>query len=166
MNAVFALFPDETRAREAIDAVMSRAEIAPDVEGVIAHGGDGRKFRAREFIETDAGPALRNSLIIGVIGGAILGALLAGPFDLISGGLGVGIVLGAVLGSIFAIFGSIYGAGRTDRSLGRLVGELRDGQMLVTFKVRHAETEAAIREVVARFGARVTGKHLASTSAA
>lgn len=165
MNAVFALFPDETRAREAIDAVMSRAEIAPDVEGVIAHGGDGRKFRAREFVETDAGPALRNSLIVGVLGGAVLGALLAGPFDLISGGIGVGVILGAVLGAVFGIFGSIYGAGRTDRSLGRLAGQLKDGQMLVTFKVNHKETEGAIREVVTRFGAQVTGKHLSSSSA-
>lgn len=159
MNAVFALFPNETQAREAIDEVMSREEIAPDVEGVIAHGGSSTRFRAREFVETDAGPAFRNSLILSVVGGAVLCAILAGPFDFIAGGPGVGAIFGAVLGAVFAIFGAIAGAGRLDRSLGKLARDLKEGQMLVTFKVRHAETENAIRAVLDRFGARVAGKH-------
>lgn len=166
MNAVFALFPDETRAREAINEVMSHQEIAPDIKGVIAHGGSRRGFRAREFAETDARPALRNSLIVSIVGGALLGVILSGPFDLISGGIVYGAIIGAVLGAVFGVFGAIVGAGRLNRSLGGLAKNLEPGQMLVTFKVSHKETEPVIREIVQRFGARVEGDDLPKASAA
>ncbi len=159
MNAVFALFPDENQARAAIDDVLAREELEPDIDGVITHGArDGRRFKARELVETDAGPALRRSLAVGVIGGALFGALLAGPLSLISGGPGAGAIFGAVLGSIFAIFGTIVGAGRLDSSLGALARHLKRGQMLVTFKVGHRETEEAVRRIVRRYGAVPTTK--------
>lgn len=152
MNAVFALFPDETRAREAIDEVMAHEELAPDIDGVITHGR-GERFRPEEMVETNAGPALRNSAIIALVTGAAFGALLGGPLDLISGGWLVGAGIGAVLGAVFAVFGAIYGAGRPDVSLERLVDRLERGQMLVTFKVGHRETEDAVQRIVRRFGA-------------
>lgn len=154
MNAVFALFPDETRARDAIDEVMAHDELAPDIEGVITHGAkDARKFRARELVETDAGPAMRRGLVVGVVGGALVGALFAGPLGLMAGGPWTGAFFGAILGSIFSIFGAIAGAGYTDGSLTALARKLKRGQMLVTFKVGHRETEEAVQRIVRRFGA-------------
>lgn len=154
MNAVFALFPDETRARDAIDEVMAHDELAPDIEGVITHGArEARRFTAREMVETNAGPALRRSVLVGVLGGAAVGALLAGPLALMAGGPWTGAFFGAILGSVFSIFGAIVGAGHTDRTLVALARNLKRGQMLVTFKVGHRETEAAVQRIVRRFGA-------------
>lgn len=154
MSAVFALFPDATRAREAIDDVMSREELAPDVEQVITHGArDAVRFKARALVETDAGPALRRSLAVGILGGALVGAVLAGPLALMAGGPGAGAIFGAALGSVFSIFGAIVGAGRLNTSLGTLAPKLKRGQMLVTFQVGHRETEDAVRRVVRRYGA-------------
>lgn len=159
MNAVFALFPDEKRARAAIAEVMERQELLPDIDSVITHGAaDARRFRAREMVETDAGPAWRRGLVVGVLGGALFGAALAGPLGLMSGGPSSGALFGAALGSIFSIFGAIVGAGQLDGSLRRLASKLERGQMLVTFAVGHRETEAAIARIVRRFGAVPTTK--------
>lgn len=97
----------------------------------------------------------------GVLVGALLGLLLAGPLDLLNVGLAVAAFFGAAAGGLYGFLGGLLtGAGQADSKLKDLALALREGRVLVTTECEGQEKELKLEAIFRRHGAVAAHKGL------
>lgn len=100
----------------------------------------------------------RKGLLIGLIGGALAGALvgwaMVKPLGLLSLPLGSAVILFTFLGmAVGALGGGLSGAGLVNRNLQKLATAFRPGQTMVTAETDSLRTQDAVKEIFTRHGA-------------
>jgi hypothetical protein len=147
-----ALFREPTEAEAAVDEIHSAGLPEGEYRLVVHKGGLDEDDLVHS--ESDARGGFISGVLIGFFGGALLGALLAGPFALLPVGILTGALVCAVVGVVIGGLGaSLYGAGLTNPTVKRLAKRMHEGRVLVTAETNSLDAREAIEQIIRRHGA-------------
>lgn len=151
-HMIYALFQEAGEAEAALQDIES-AGFSRDQVHVAVHRGPLRDDDL-SYAESDAFHGLLTGLLCGVVGGALIGLLLAGPMHILPVSLltsvGLGVLGGAVLGGLA---GLLYGAGLPDTRLQRLHQQMRPGQVLLAAEAQDLRARDVIDQICRQHGA-------------
>jgi hypothetical protein len=150
-QVLFAMFESTGQGDAALREVADRG-FSPERCRITTHR-DRISEGDLNLAESDAIRGLVFGLVGGFIGGAIVGAVVGVCADV----FGLGVLAASVFGAFaFALVGglagALLGAGRVNRRLGRLAGELRAGKLLVTFEPDGSGVRSAIQGICQKHG--------------
>lgn len=151
-HMIYALFQDAGEAEAALQDIES-AGLSKEQVHVAVHRGPLRDDDM-SYAESDAFRGLLIGLLCGVVGGALIGLLLAGPLHILPlswlTSIGLGILGGTVLGGLA---GLLYGAGLPDNKLQRLHRQMHPGQVLLAVEAEDLRAKDAVVQICRQHGA-------------
>lgn len=151
-HMIYALFQEAGEAEAALQDIES-AGLSREEVHVALHSNPLRDDDM-SYTESDAFRGLLIGLLCGVVGGALIGLLLAGPLRILPVGLltsvGLGILGGTVLGGLA---GLLYGAGLPDNKLQHLHKRMQPGQVLLAAEAQDLRAKDAVMQICRQRGA-------------
>ncbi len=166
-HILFASFDRPRAADGAVAALRAQGSPEGDVR-VVTHAG--RLETTTEelpLFETRAATALMKGSFVGVVCGALGGALLAGPLAVAPGGALATIAFTAAAGALFGVFtGVIAGSTDADPTLSAMAGAMKREGTLVSVETATLSEEDDAKEILLRHGGRVTERRLLRARAA
>jgi hypothetical protein len=160
-HVLFAEFPDDTTAREAISE-LSTVGVRPSSSNINLHSAatSFEDNEERPLLETDTRSGIALGLVMASIIGALMGWLVAGPLGLFAVPIMTAVVTGILLGlAIGFVGGAISGAMNPNRKLAKLEREAaREGGVVASIEVNDVSQEESVRRVFEAHGARIESR--------
>ncbi len=159
-HVVFAEFQDRDAATAALHDLQvegvrgSRCNI--DVHAAHADQGD------RPIAESDTRANTLFGVVLGLMGGAVMGWLVAGPLHAFEIGIAPAMICGALFGMVIGfIGGALTGAMNPDKKLHKMESHAeKRGGVVATVEVEGLQEEESIKRVFSRHGAAAVEKRM------
>lgn len=150
---IYALFQEPGMAEVALQD-LAQAEIPEKDCHIFVHKKQLSQANDLRASECDGRQGLGIGVLTGIVAGALMGWLVAGPLHLwalpMSAAVGLGIFLGVICG---ALGGGIYGTGLLQSNLKRLSQRFRPGQTLITAEIESLQCRDIVDRIFKKYGA-------------